>query len=106
MVGHGPYWRRLLLIADLHPVLMSAQAEILNLQKDIRKHAPTHDNKNNITRHLKVLFFVMNWLLRFEELLLTSIHYSNSNYFKMSTVANEMQECFLNVLERPLCNRL
>jgi hypothetical protein len=41
--------------ADVHPVLQSAQAEILNLQKDIRKHAPTHDNKNNITKHLKVV---------------------------------------------------
>jgi hypothetical protein len=39
----------------VHPVLQSAQAEILNLQKDIRKHAPTHDNKNNITKHLKVV---------------------------------------------------
>ena len=39
--------------AGEHQLVQSVQTELLSLQKDIRKHAPNHDNKNNISKHMK-----------------------------------------------------
>lgn len=39
---------------EAHGTLSAVQTELQAIQKDIRRHAPTHDNKNDISKSMKV----------------------------------------------------